>query len=66
MFRLTEIAMVDLTRPCDACGNFIGGGYYHCPKCKIHFCFYCAMQLLFFQNSMTVTLFCPMCDQKMQ
>jgi len=37
--------VVDLTRPCDACGRYIGGGYYHCPKCKIYFCFLCATKL---------------------
>jgi hypothetical protein len=29
---------VDLTRPCDACGNPIHGGFKHCKKCDIWFC----------------------------
>jgi len=33
--------MVNLSRPFDACGKLIGGGFYCCSNCKIYFCFYC-------------------------
>jgi len=54
--------MVNLTRLCDACGNMIGGGYYHCSKCQIYFCFYCSTQLSWIQKELPLK--CPMCGGK--
>jgi len=51
--------MVNLSRPCDACGKFIGGGFKHCPKCQIYFCFLCLSYLTNFQNKYPIE--CPMC-----
>jgi hypothetical protein len=31
--------MLDLSRPCDACGREPMSGGKCCPKCNIHFCF---------------------------
>jgi hypothetical protein len=50
-----------LSRPCDACGKPIGGGYRHCPKCKIYFCWYCGIVLM--QNSKELPVKCPMCGE---
>jgi len=49
----------DLTRPCDACGKPIGGGYKHCPKCNIYLCWYCGYVLQNLSNEYPVK--CPMC-----
>jgi len=56
--------MVDLSRPCDACGKYIGGGFYCCLKCKIYFCFYCSNQLPTLSN--TIKKECPMCVGKFE
>ena len=53
----------DLTRPCDACGKPIGGGYHHCPKCKIHFCMFCGIELMY--SSKEFPIRCPMCGEKL-
>ncbi len=52
----------DLSRPCDGCGRFIGGGYRFCPKCKIFFCIGCGVTY-----QATVKVYparCPMCGGK--
>ena len=54
----------DLNRPCDACGKPIGGGYKHCPKCKICFCWYRGVVLM--QNSKELPVKCPMCCEKLK
>jgi hypothetical protein len=53
--------MVDLCRPCDACGGMIGGAAKCCLKCQIYFCFVCSWQLMNSQNKYPVE--CPMCGQ---
>jgi hypothetical protein len=55
--------MLDLSRPCDACGKMIGGGFKHCPKCQIYFCFLCGIELLYSQNKLPLE--CPMCGGKL-
>jgi DNA-binding transcriptional ArsR family regulator len=51
-----------LARPCDACRKPIGGGYKHCPKCNIYFCFICGYVL---QNlSKEFSAKCPMCGEE--
>lgn len=50
--------MVDLSRPCDACGKMIGGGFKYCPKCQIYLCFLCSYQLMCSQNKFPIE--CPM------
>ena len=54
---------VNLSRPCDACGKPIGGGYKHCPKCNIYLCFMCRYTLQSKSNEFPVK--CPMCRGKM-
>ena len=54
----------DLSRPCDACGMPIGGGYRHCPKCKIYFCFYCGTEMI--RNGSDYPLKCHMRGEKLQ
>jgi hypothetical protein len=56
--------MVNLSRPCDACGKYIGGGFICCLKCKIYFCFYCSNQLPTPSN--TIKKQCPMCGGKFE
>jgi hypothetical protein len=56
--------MVDLSRPCDACGKYIGGGFHCCLKCKIYFCFYCTLKLPTPSN--TIKKKCPMCGGKFE
>jgi hypothetical protein len=54
----------DLTRPCDACGQMVGGGVHYCPKCKICFCGNCHFELLYQQRkkyTKSTLLVCPMC-----
>jgi hypothetical protein len=34
IFPLNEHYIWDLTRPCDACGKMIGGGFKHCQNAK--------------------------------
>jgi DNA-directed RNA polymerase subunit RPC12/RpoP len=60
---ISSYIMVDLTRPCDACGKMIGGGFKHCPKCQIYFCFLCSYELMVFQKKLP--LICPMCGGKL-
>ncbi|MCW4053688.1 MAG: hypothetical protein NWE84_02050 [Candidatus Bathyarchaeota archaeon] len=48
----------DLSRPCDACGNPIGGGFKHCKKCNIWFCFYCGTALMNYTGDFPLK--CPM------
>jgi len=55
---------VDLTRPCDGCGKPIGGGFHHCPKCDIWFCFYCGICLI--NAGYKYPLTCPMCGGKFE
>jgi hypothetical protein len=50
---------VDLRRPCDACGKAIGGGFEHCKKCDIWFCFICGIMLMYYTKE--YPLKCPMC-----
>jgi hypothetical protein len=38
--------MLDLSRPCDACGKPIGGGLKRCPKCQIYFRYLCRVELM--------------------
>jgi hypothetical protein len=61
------VAMVkeDLTRPCDACGKPVGGGYRKCKKCNINFCFYCGTQLMLSQHDPEIDIGCPMCNEYM-
>jgi len=54
--------MVDLTRPCDACGKIIGGGFHLCSKCQIYLCFLCSYKLLSVQNKCPIE--CPMYGKK--
>lgn len=54
----------DLTRPCDACGKPIGGGFKHCPKCNIWFCFFCGADLMLKQKALPPN--CPMCGEKLK
>jgi hypothetical protein len=44
--------MLDLSRPCDACGKMIGGGFKYCPKCQIYFCFTCWIELMYIQGKL--------------
>ena len=55
-----DLPDVDLSRPCDACGKMIGGGFHHCPKCKIYYCFYCLNKLIDLQKKIPAK--CPMCN----
>ena len=55
---------VDLTRPCDACGKIIGGGFKHCLKCNIYLCFLCGYKLLDIQCKFPIE--CPMCGEKFE
>jgi hypothetical protein len=52
-----------LARPCDACGKPIGGGYKHCPKCNIWFCWYCSYVL---QIKFEYPPKCPTCGREME
>jgi hypothetical protein len=52
-----------LARPCDACEHFIGGGYSHCPKCKIYLCLVCSLNLQKMTKKFPAK--CPMCDGEM-
>jgi len=56
--------MVDLSRPCDACGKYVGGGVHSCPKCQIYFYFYCTLKLPNVKN--TIKKACPMCGGKFE
>ena len=56
--------MVNLSRPCDSCGKYVGGGVHHSPKCKIYLCFYCAIQIMTKQHKFPAT--CPMCGGKFE
>ena len=56
----------DLSRPCDACGKPIGGGYRKCLKCNIYFCFCCGNQLMLSSKENSIVVRCPMCDEKME
>jgi RNA polymerase subunit RPABC4/transcription elongation factor Spt4 len=50
---------MNLSRPCDACGKTIGGGYKHCPKYNSYLCWHCRYVL---QNlSKEYPVKCPMC-----
>ena len=62
MFGDYAFSMVGLSRPCDACGKMIGGGFKYCPKCQIYLCFLCSYQLMCSQNKYPVE--CPMCGGK--
>jgi len=53
--------MVDLSRPCDSCGDMIGGAGKCCPHCQIYLCFVCSYKLMDIQKKMPVE--CPMCGQ---
>jgi len=53
--------VVDLTRPCDACGKPIGGGFHHCPKCDIWYCDLCVYYLI---RNHRNPYACPMCGGK--
>jgi hypothetical protein len=55
---------VDLTRPFDACGKPVGGGFRNCPKCDIWFCFYCGIRLI--NAGYEFPLKCPMCGEKLK
>ena len=54
---------LDLTRPCDACGGMIGGGFKQCPKCQIYFCYLCSIEPNAIQKELSIK--CPMCEIKM-
>ncbi|MGA2524756.1 MAG: hypothetical protein ABSF65_11480 [Candidatus Bathyarchaeia archaeon] len=56
--------MPDLSRPCDACGEMIGGGFHNCPKCQIYFCLLCSYELMRVQKKLPIE--CPMCGGKME
>jgi hypothetical protein len=53
-----------LTRPCDACGHFIGGGYKRCPKCNIYLCMMCRITLTKISNKFPAK--CPMCGGELE
>jgi hypothetical protein len=53
-----------LARPCDACGDKIGGGYSHCPKCNIYLCLVCSLDLQKMTNEFPVK--CPMCGGELE
>jgi len=56
--------MLDLSRPCDACGKFIGGGFKHCPKCQIYLCSLFQYKLSDIQPNYPIV--CPMCGGKFE
>jgi hypothetical protein len=57
--------MLDLFIPCDACGREpMGGGGKCCPKCNIHFCFPCTLELMYLQKKLPLE--CPMCGEKLE
>jgi len=60
----SSIVMLDLTRPCDACGKMIGGGFKRCPKCQIYFCLACWIELMYSQGKLPLE--CPMCGGKLE
>jgi hypothetical protein len=55
--------MVDLSRPCDACGGMVGGDAKCCYKRQTYFCFVCSWQLMNSQNKFPVE--CPMWMQNL-
>lgn len=55
---------INLSRPCDACGKYVGGGVHHCPKCEIYLCFYCVIQIIYEQGKFPAE--CPMCGGKFE
>jgi len=54
--------MIDLSRPCDACGRMVGGGVEYCPKCQIYLCFICCHHLRNQQKEITIRIDCPRCE----
>jgi len=54
----------NLSRPCDACGKPIGGGYKYCPSCNICFCWYCGYVLQTLSKEYPVK--CPMCGEELR
>jgi hypothetical protein len=64
IFPLNEHYIWDLTRPCDACGKMIEGGFKSCPKCQIYFCFTCCIELMYLQRKSPIE--CPMCGGKLE
>ena len=56
--------MVDLTRPCEACGKMVGGALKHGPKIQIFRCYTCWIELMYFQKKSPLE--CPMCDGKLE
>ena len=60
---LSNRIMVDLSRPCDACGGMVGGAAKYCLKCQIYFCFVCSWQLMNSQSKFPVE--CPLCGEKL-
>ena len=55
---------VNLTRPYDACGHFIGGGYKRCPRCNIYLCMMCRITLAKVTNEFPAR--CPMCGGELE
>jgi rubrerythrin len=58
-----EIYLTRLRQYCDAVGKPIGGGFKHCPKCQIYFCFLCSYELMCAQKKLPLE--CPMCGGKL-
>jgi hypothetical protein len=56
--------IIDLSKPCDACGRQPVGGGGHCLKCNIYFCFTCGLELMFMQKDLPTK--CPLCGRKME
>ena len=59
----------DLTKPCDACGNMVGGGVRWCPKCKICFCGNCYSSFVsnqVLEDLKNIHLHCPMCGTQFE
>jgi hypothetical protein len=53
------VEQVDLSRPCDACGETPVGGGAHCLKCNIYFCFLCMIEYMYYVKELPLK--CPMC-----
>jgi hypothetical protein len=62
-FGFMREAPISLSSPCAACGQFVGGGFEYCPKCKIALCFYCQMMLFLSQKNPRPKARCPMCGE---
>jgi hypothetical protein len=56
IFPLNEHYIWDLTRPCDAYGKMIGGGFKHCPKYQIYFCLTCWIELMYSQGKLPLEM----------